>query len=406
MVIIVKRICFIWGVLIGLIFPNLVFANGLQVDVTNDDGTNKLEYIDFDKRISFKEAKEKYNVNDYFSILVDNEVLYFYQGKEISEEKYNVGVDSNSADERVKMYGEYGIRVHSTEDIIKTIDNLYAKRFDGEYHLVYSRAEYESINFDQINEYVSEHYLINKNTNIFKYSEYGIFNYPRFPYDYNEYDMIVSVSPIISLDEEEKLNIFMDTFKDEFSNKTDYEKVLIAYTYLTKTVSKPNEEEPNTSAYNALIDRNAGCIGEANAFSYIMDHLGIESYIANNSIFKEDSVVSTHTFNIVKLNGLYYIVDLTVDGYNGLLTTNDSNIIFSNGIEISKDPYVKDSFNVSINYGKYDKLVDNIKREVQQKESLDNKKEDLKSVDFTSYLILIIILLVLTIIIIIFTRKK
>lgn len=401
-----KRICFIWGILVSIIIPNLVFADGLQIGVTNDNGVRQLEYKAFDRIISFSDAKSKYNVSDYFNLLIDNEMLYFYKGNEISEEEYINGVDSNSADERTKMYGDYGIRVHATEDIITTIDNLYAKRFNGEYHLVFSKSEYDSIDFDQINNYLSEHYYMNKNTNIFKYSEYGVFHYPIFPYDHSEYDMIVGVNSIISIDEEEKLNTFMEAFKNEFVGKSDYEKILIAYTYIKNTADKLDEESANLSAYNALIDRNAGCIGKSNAFSYIMDNLGIESYIANNAVFYEDSVVSTHSFNVVKLNDNYYIVDLSMEGNTGLLITNNENIVFTNGIKISDQPYINSEVNISIDYDKYDKLVDNIKREVKQKESLDKKSDELKSVDFVSYLILIIILLILTIVIILFTRRK
>lgn len=401
-----KRICVIWGILVTIIIPNIVFADGLQIGVTNNNGVYQLDYRNSDKKISFSEAKSKYNASDYFNLLIDNKMLYFYQGNEISEEEYNTGIDNDNTDERVKSYGEYGLRVHSTEDIISTIDELYSKRLNGEYHLVYSQEEYKTIDFEKINNYVTNHYFINKNTNIFKYSEYGIFIYPRFPFDYNEYDMIVSVSPIISLAEEEKLNVFMDTFKEEFVGKSDYEKILIAYTYITNTVKLLDEDSSNVSAYNALIDRNAGCIGEANAFSYIMDYLGIESYIANNAVFYEDSVISTHSFNVVKLNGNYYIVDLSIGGVDGLLIPNNQNIVFTNGIKISDQPYINSDVNISIDYDKYDKLVDNIKREVKQKESLDKKSDELKSVDFVSYLILIIILLVLTIVIILFTRRK
>lgn len=405
MVIIMDRIIWVLAIVVSCIIPNLIFADGLQFAVTNNNGVNKLEYIDSDKTISFSEAKSKYNVSDYFNILIDDQELYFYQGNEISEEEYNIGVDNDSADKRVELYGKYGIRVHSTEDIINNINNLYAKRFNGKYYLIYSKREYESIDFDRVNEYLNEHYYIDKGTNIFKYSQYGIFNYPKFPYDYDEYDMIVNVNPIITFDEEEKLNIFMDTFKEEFVGKSDYEKILIAYTYINNTV-KLDENNPNINAYNALIDRNAGCIGKANAFSYIMDYLGIESYIANNAVYNEDSVVSTHSFNVVKLNDNYYIVDLSIGGIDGLLIANNQNIVFTNGIKISEQPYINSDFNISINYDKYNTLVDNIKREVKQKESLDKKSDELKTVDFASYLILIIILLFLTIIIILFTRRK
>lgn len=394
-----------WVILISVFFPNVVWAESLQVRVKDNGNIRELEYIIGDKKISFNEAKNNYNVNDYFNILIDNENLYFFQGREIKEEEYNIGVDNANADERAKNYQEYGIRVHSTEDIISNIDNLYAKRLGGEYHFIYSKNEYKSINFDEVNKYITNNYFLDKDINVFKYTEYGIFNYPRFLYDHDEYELIVNVSPIISLDEEKKIKEFMNAFESEFAGKSDYEKILIAYTYLSNTTTK-SDCTSNISAYDALIERNAGCIGKANAFSYIMEYLGIESYIANNAKVLDDSVVSTHTFNIVKLNDMYYIIDLTLDGYEGFLKTNDYNINFSNGIKISEQDFNKDNLKVSIDYKKYDKLVEKLKLEENKNDSSKDKKNDFKSVDFVPYLILIIILLIITIIIILFTRKR
>ncbi len=401
-----KKICLILVFLLIISIPNLALASDVQIKVIGNDNEKKLEYIVGGEKINFDEAKSKYGVNDYYRVLTSEGEFYFYKGNQINENEYVLGLDNLEADKRTSLYEKNGIRVHNTEDIINNINNLYLKRMSGEFHLIYSHNEYLMIDFNQINNFVSDNYLIDKNQNIFKYREHGIFNYPRFLYNYDEYEMIVNVSPIISLKEEERISEFMNAFKKDLNEKSDYEKILYAYTYLSKTITKKSDCAANVSAYNALIDRNAGCIGKSNAFGYMMDYLGIEAYIANNSVFKDDKVVSTHTFNIVKLNNQYYIVDLTIEGFDGLLKTNNENIIFSNGIKISEMPYVKEKLNTTINYDKYDSLVDEIRREAKKEESEESKDYDLKDVNFLSYLILVLILLVLTFIIILFTRKK
>lgn len=401
-----KRIYSLLIVLICMLIPNIILASNIQIRVTGNDEIKKLEYLVDGEKISFNEAKTKYRVEDYSSVLTTEGEYYFYQSKQITKEEYVYGLDSSNADKRVELYGEYGIRVHNTQDIVNNIKKLYDKRVNGEYHLIYSKSEYNTIDFNEIDKFVTDNYLMDKKKNIFKYSEYGIFNYPRFLYDHSESELMVRVSSIITRNEEEKLASFMNVFKKEFESKTDYEKVLIAYTYLNKTIYENGDCASNVSAYNAIVDRECGCIGRANAFSYIMDNVGIESYIANNAVSKGDSIISTHTFNVVKLNGQYYIVDLMLDGYSGFLTVNNEKIIFSNGVMISDHAYQSDYLSVSIDYNKYDKLIDKISREIKHEESLNKKDEELKSVDFVSYTVLIIILLVLTIIIIIFTRKK
>ncbi len=66
--------------------------------------------------------------------------------------------------------------------------------------------------------------------------------------------------------------------------------------------------ELSNSAYGALIEGNALCGGYSRAFSLIMHELGIESFYVNG-----EADGGPHAWNVIKLGGEYYHIDLTWD---------------------------------------------------------------------------------------------
>lgn len=88
---------------------------------------------------------------------------------------------------------------------------------------------------------------------------------------------------------------------------SDYEKEKYVYMTLIKKVDYDKNAQYNQSAYSALVVGKSVCAGYARAFQLIMQKLKIPTYYVLG-FAKED-----HAWNIVKLNGLYYNVDLTWD---------------------------------------------------------------------------------------------
>ena len=60
------------------------------------------------------------------------------------------------------------------------------------------------------------------------------------------------------------------------------------------------------SVYGALVKKQAVCEGYAKAYMYLLDKVGIDSYICSSSQLK-------HAWNIVEIDGKYYHVDVTWD---------------------------------------------------------------------------------------------
>lgn len=93
------------------------------------------------------------------------------------------------------------------------------------------------------------------------------------------------------------------------TDMTDLEKIVILHDYLITHCKYDDETEitshpTNRNAYGALVDGKAVCQGYTLTYKYLLDQAGIESYIAQSA---------NHAWNIVKLDGKYYNVDVTFD---------------------------------------------------------------------------------------------
>ncbi len=145
-------------------------------------------------------------------------------------------------------------------------------------------------------------------------------------------------------------------------NGSDYEKILATYTYIIKTTSYIVDNgftndllASNTSVYDALISRKTTCIGYSIAFSYIMDKLGIESYIVDQITEADEatgSFASVHTYNVVKLNNQFYKIDLTGNIFLGGLSNTE---LYDNNLNISTTKY-NGTMNINIDFA----IIDNI----------------------------------------------
>ncbi len=89
--------------------------------------------------------------------------------------------------------------------------------------------------------------------------------------------------------------------------KSNYEKEKYVHDTIIALASYDVDESNNQSAYSALVTGKTVCAGYSRAFQYIMTNLGIPTYYIFGSAEGE------HAWNIVKLDGEFYNVDLTWD---------------------------------------------------------------------------------------------
>lgn len=68
-----------------------------------------------------------------------------------------------------------------------------------------------------------------------------------------------------------------------------------------------------SSAYGALVTKEAACEGYSKAAKLLLDRAGVESALLSGTSTGADGSVGAHMWNAVKLNGEYYYLDCTWD---------------------------------------------------------------------------------------------
>ena len=104
-----------------------------------------------------------------------------------------------------------------------------------------------------------------------------------------------------------------DALSEISNDMTDMEKAVILHDYLVLNVEYDYDNYLNNtipkesySAYGALVNRKAVCMGYALAYQYLLQQCGITTYyVASSSM--------NHAWNIVKLGNDYYHIDTTWD---------------------------------------------------------------------------------------------
>ena len=97
-------------------------------------------------------------------------------------------------------------------------------------------------------------------------------------------------------------------------NSSDYEKVLFVHDYIAQSVAYDTSVDFETgsglcyTSYGCLVRKKAVCQGYAEAFTYIMNLLGIESGVCAG-----DTYAGGHAWNYVMIDGEYYWLDITWD---------------------------------------------------------------------------------------------
>lgn len=91
------------------------------------------------------------------------------------------------------------------------------------------------------------------------------------------------------------------------SLESDEEKEKYVHDALVEKADYARSAAMNQSAYSALVDGGTVCAGYSRAFQYLLQQLGIPCYYCTGYSGED------HAWNIVKIDGAYYNVDVTWD---------------------------------------------------------------------------------------------
>jgi hypothetical protein len=280
--------------IMSMSFMTKSYSYGASSYITGNSGSYTLQFYDIDTGvdISCSAAQEFYGVSKYQRKKKSGSYVYFYNCAQISQSKYETGYPKEIADKRVQDKGDSAYRVTSTESAKAAYDHIYQNHRTGKFSLEY--AENETIDWNAVEQYVLTKYgVTNYKTNYYKYSVKGEWEPIRYglPDKHNVSTGTVEIDMWrmrITGDELKVTEAFVNKLLPIINEgKNDYEKILIAYQYLKQFTTYlvdngfANGIDSNTSVYDAFIERQTTCIGYSIAFSYLMDKVGIESYIVD-----------------------------------------------------------------------------------------------------------------------------
>lgn len=99
------------------------------------------------------------------------------------------------------------------------------------------------------------------------------------------------------------------------SNDIAYQKVKNIHDYMVENISYDQTISKDNiyNIYGAIINKECVCEGYAKAYKYLLNQVGIESVIVIGEAKNTKDQLEAHAWNYVKLEGLWYAVDVTWD---------------------------------------------------------------------------------------------
>lgn len=388
------------------------YSLSMNVTITGNKGSRVLKYYDENNReISIDAAIKYYGATRYQEMPSEDGSIYFYNGKEISASTYKKGYASEQADIRAAKYGDAGIRVSTTENFKKAWDNIFLNFLSGKFSFNWS--PYDNINFEEVERYVMSKYgVLDPRQNYYTYSVKGPQEPIRFSLNLANYKnqgefVYENYFTRHTGAEKKKVDNFLDNlFRTEMpsANASDYEKILASFVYITSHSRYYVDDgfindylSGFTSMYDNLLgehpnNKNYGatnCIGYAVTFSYFMERYGIESYIVDGATTLDvanKKYTSDHTYNLVKLDGKFYRIDLTF-GNSYFLIPMTSGILYDTKLNLATKKYTNETptykFNED-NISKYKAQARNLKVSTTTKRALTTGKTQTMSVNKTT----------------------
>ncbi len=128
------------------------------------------------------------------------------------------------------------------------------------------------------------------------------------------YTLTYQMDFYLTLEQETQLNTKIAEILDSLnvSHKSDLEKIAAVYDYICENVNYNESAENCFTAYGALVDGDAVCQGYSLAMLRMLDELGLNGDVILGT---SDDIVN-HMWNIVNLDGEYFLLDATWDSHS------------------------------------------------------------------------------------------
>ena len=121
-----------------------------------------------------------------------------------------------------------------------------------------------------------------------------------------------------------QLEAYFSALRTELEGRSDYEKEKYVYDKLFSECIYNETDKNSGSVYGALIEHSARCEGISKALMWCLRELGIECItVVGTPEWDSDSLYGNHSWNLARLDGSWYHIDLTADNMKSLELQSD-----------------------------------------------------------------------------------
>lgn len=127
---------------------------------------------------------------------------------------------------------------------------------------------------------------------------------------------------------QKEIDNIVTEIRDITANQTEYDAEIIVHNYIVKKCEYVIDSSNCNNLYGCLVEGKANCEGYSASFSYLLRQIGIESTQVIGEVPYKDEVVG-HSWNLVKIDGDYYYVDICWDDLADIPEYNDIDYHFA-----------------------------------------------------------------------------
>lgn len=146
-------------------------------------------------------------------------------------------------------------------------------------------------------------FLSNKST--LRQNKNKAFYYPQYVMGVEDYNAMLKKCDIVADKIIEEAKSSDSTFEQE---RIVHDSIIAQCAY-----SDDSQDLYKSTIYGALCGGTSACEGYAKTAKYIFDKLGIECFVMTGNSTPPGAVTQSHMWNVIKIDGEYYHLDLTWD---------------------------------------------------------------------------------------------
>lgn len=225
------------------------------------------------------------------------------------------GCSKLNSDNNISVHDTSGTRnieedtVHELTYAYHTLNEEEQAAYDKIFYTIYEQTEsvvVRNIDKDTLNKVYK--CVLADYGNIFWVSGYS---YAEYGNDGETTEILFAPKYTMKMDKriryEEELHEIMAAILDDLDDTaSDYEKAKYVYDYLTTEIDYGEGSKNHQNLLSVFLDKETVCQGYACAAQYVLYSAGIESCIITG-----ETVFGNHAWNLVKLDGEYYYMDVT-----------------------------------------------------------------------------------------------